>query len=140
MGNWWHTNWTFANFCLCKKWMKVGQILSKTLRKFTVFSKHFLGPSLSVLMKFCFVFISLMSETFCFNQNLQLPTWRAMLSDKWKKWNWKIPGLFPAWANFKDFGRLWPYKHFICSPRGQAPGTIFTTLHFLRNLRIGPMS
>ncbi len=64
----------FANFHSChEKWMKVGQILSKTFTKVHSIYQKFSQSFTFSFNKISFCFISLMNKIFRFKWDLQLP-------------------------------------------------------------------
>ncbi len=56
-----------------KNGWKLGKFHPELWQKFTVFSKNFHGPLLSVLTKFCLISFQFMNKIFCFAQISQLP-------------------------------------------------------------------
>ncbi len=73
----------FVNFHSCtEKWLKFSQLSSLTLTKVYGIPQGFLGHKLLVLTKFHLIFVSFMTEMFCFTKILQLPIFFCKVCQK----------------------------------------------------------
>ncbi len=92
-----NTGWILLTFIpAMKNGWKLVKFCPKLSQKFTVFTKSFLSPSLSVLTQFCFV--SLMNKICRFNCNLQIP-----ISQEWPS-VWLNGARLPPKYIFKNYG------------------------------------